>query len=187
MPETGKWDKIYEGTQVGSPTRWGGETTYSMGYEWLKDCALIEDWGCGAGGFKLFCPPEKYRGVDGSRTVHAYQVADLEDYTSKVEGIFMRHVLEHNLGWRNILINALYSFQKRMFIAIFTPFSERTEDHADEQGPHWRDFHYLWFNEFDIRRVLDKFPGIKYTIVHDIPSATQYRKEQVIYLEKTHE
>ena len=28
--------------------------TYELGYNFLKSCDKIEDWGCGAGGFKRF-------------------------------------------------------------------------------------------------------------------------------------
>lgn len=35
----------------------------------------------------------------------------------------MRHVLEHNYGWQNVLSNAVDSFTKKMVLVLFTPWS----------------------------------------------------------------
>lgn len=120
----GRWDRWYGG--VDQPQTYGDDTTYRLGAEWLVDCELIEDWGCGKGGLRLFIPAERYRGVDGSCTPFADVTADLTTYRSDVPGVFMRHVLEHNRQWRNVLDNALTSARQRFFVALFTPLADHT-------------------------------------------------------------
>ena len=78
----------------------------------LKDCKIIEDWGCGMGWFKQFVK-SKYIGLDGSKTPHSDKKVDLTKYKSSVDGIFMRHILEHNFEWEKILRNACQSFTKK--------------------------------------------------------------------------
>lgn len=121
MSNLGKWDSHY--VDVREPMHYGDSVTYRIGAEWLADCAVVEDWGCGLGWFKQFCK-RGYRGVDGSHSRFADVIADLETYTSDVDGIFMRHVLEHNYNWPTVLHNALASFRQRMALIIFTPFSD---------------------------------------------------------------
>jgi hypothetical protein len=99
-----KWNKWYENLtkdDIGS-FKYGDTITYTLGYEFLKICNTIEDWGCGVGGFKrLFVNGDlnKYTGIDGSNTPLSDIKADLLDYQSSVDGIFMRHILEHNYKW----------------------------------------------------------------------------------------
>jgi hypothetical protein len=48
---------------------------------------------------------------------------------SHAEGVFLRHVLEHNAdGWRDILLNALRSFSRRMVLVVYTPFGDVTRN-----------------------------------------------------------
>ena len=108
---------------------YGRTATYEMGAGWLRDCDLVEDWGCGRGWFIRFRSGD-CRAVDvGVDSVpgdnpFADVLADLRTYRSEVPGIFMRHVLEHNYDWQLILENAMASFTERMFLVIFTPWSE---------------------------------------------------------------
>lgn len=108
---------------------YGTPETYAMGAEFLADCEMVEDWGCGRGYFRNFIGPDHYRGVDMGVDSLPYPnpfadvVVNLTDYRSDVDGIFMRHVLEHNYLWRKILANALASSSYKVFIAIFTPWS----------------------------------------------------------------
>jgi hypothetical protein len=68
-----------------------------------------------------------YRGVDGSGPF-ADAIVDLCHYRSDVDGVFLRHVLEHNPEWRSILTNALASARRRCVIVLFTPLAaEETE------------------------------------------------------------
>lgn len=118
----GKWDRWYND----APARpYGSTLTYRLGYAFLQGCSLIEDWGCGFGYFETLCRPRQCLGLDGSQTAAAGKIVDLVEYTSQVDGIFIRHVLEHDLRWEAILKNALTSFRQRMVLILFTPFAER--------------------------------------------------------------
>lgn len=121
MSNLGKWDKSYAG--LTEPAPYGDTESYRLGAEFLADCETVEDWGCGLGWFRRF-RSGAYLGIDGSASPFADRVADLETYRSDADGIFMRHVLEHNYAWRAILDNALASFRRKMVLAIFTPWSE---------------------------------------------------------------
>lgn len=119
-----KWDNAYKSIpSEPSPWIYGDTETYKLGAEFLQDCSTVEDWGTGAGGFKAY--RKDAIGVDGSVTPYADKIADLADYQSTAEGIFMRHVLEHNWDWKKILCNALDSATKKLAIIVFTPMSDR--------------------------------------------------------------
>lgn len=128
----GKWDGWHN---TKKPRAFGNTASYALGAEWLADCELVEDWGCGSGWMTQFIPPERYRGVDGSESPFAEVTADLTKYRSEVPGIFMRHVLEHNYRWSDVLDNALASFTERMFLVLFTPLVEETHDTEFEDPP----------------------------------------------------
>lgn len=105
--------------------RYGQELSYKIGMEWLEPCDLVEDWGCALAYAKNF-RGGPYRGIDGTAGA-ADVIADLSIYTSKVEGIHMRGILEHNHDWRVILDNAIDSFTKRMSLMIYVPMQEHEE------------------------------------------------------------
>jgi len=120
----GKWDWHY--VDLTKPYSYGNDATYQAAAEWTADCNMVEDWGCGGGWLRNFIEPERYRGIDGSKTKFADEVKDLVEYHSDVEGIVLRGVLEHNHKWQRILQNAIDSYTKKLFIAIFTPMSKET-------------------------------------------------------------
>lgn len=128
----GLWDKWYAG--LTEPEPYADTPTYLLGAEWLADCELVEDWGCGKGWLRTL-RPDGYRGVDGSHSPFADEVADLTEYRSEVPGIFMRHVLEHNPEWEKVLDNALASFTERMALILFTPLASETHDLEWEDPP----------------------------------------------------
>jgi hypothetical protein len=97
MTNVGKWADWYHGLADSWP--YGETTSYEIGAAWLADCALTEDWGCGAGWLRTLIPPERYRGIDGTASSVCDEVVDLVAYRSTVPGIFMRHILEHNRMW----------------------------------------------------------------------------------------
>lgn len=105
--------------------RYGQEESYKVGMQWLADCDLVEDWGCALCYAKNY-RVGPYRGIDGTPG-KADVIADLSTYTSKVEGIHMRGILEHNYDWRVILQNALDSFTKRMSLMLYVPL-QRVEE-----------------------------------------------------------
>ena len=124
MSNLGRWDPWYAG--VTSPAPYGDVRSYQVGAAFLSDCALVEDWGCGLGWMRQYVRGD-YRGIDGSGPF-ADPVVDLCRYRSDVDGVFLRHVLEHNREWRSILTNALASARRRCVIVLFTPLAaEETE------------------------------------------------------------
>lgn len=138
------WGPVLEQLRPSPPALWdygewrdreirpyGDETTYRMGLGWLAEtCKTIEDWGAGLAYGRRFAPEGvTYTAIDSSPSSEPWVdvIADLRDYASPgPDGIFMRHVLEHNLDWEKILANALGSFRKRMVLVIFTPFGRET-------------------------------------------------------------
>jgi hypothetical protein len=125
VSSVGKWDSHY--ANVDSPAPYGRSGSYVAGAVALAGCATVEDWGCGLGWFKQFLPRRvTYVGVDGSASKFADVVDDLATRDTTVDGIFMRHVLEHNYDWQLLLDNALCSFTERMVLVTFTPWTEQT-------------------------------------------------------------
>lgn len=179
ISNVGKWDRWYCG--IDEPSPYGLTETYEMGNEWLKDCSIVEDWGCGKGWFKTIFKGN-YIGIDGSYTPYSDKVVDLVQYKSDVPGIFMRHVLEHNYQWKQILINALNSFKERMVLIIFTPFAKAVTEIAynDDIGVP------------DISLSLDELMPLFYdnkVFISEVitkNTKTQYEEETVFFLYKKH-
>jgi hypothetical protein len=180
-----KWNESYEKlTLERGDFRYGNTVTYNLGYNFLKDCGTIEDWGCGGGAFKTRFNSgdlNKYIGVDGSKTPFADIKADLTNYTSNVDGIFMRHVLEHNYDWKILLENACKSFKVKMCLVLFTPFASETKEiaHNLQSGTDVPD---LSFNKNEIIDIIGKH-NIKYALL-SVNTKTQYNIEHVFYLTK---
>jgi hypothetical protein len=130
----GKWDHWYSDLHVAEP--YGDLQTYDIGATFLRPCATVEDWGCGKGWLRHYVDGDRYRGVDGSQTPFADEIVDLRTYRSHVDGIFMRHVLEHDIEWRSILTNALLSAQDRLALILFTPLADHQAElaYCDEVG-----------------------------------------------------
>lgn len=125
MSNVGLWEEMFR--EAKEPRPFANTVTYELGAEWL-DGLDIEDWGCGMGWLRTLVPPGRYRGIDGSRSKFVDEVVDLAEYRSRTPGLFMRHVLEHDFRWRQILDNAIASFSERMFLVLFIPLSEETRD-----------------------------------------------------------
>lgn len=106
---------------VKNPFPYGEQTSYKLGMVFLDGFGDIEDWGCGTAFAKTFVTKSNYKGIDITPSAFMDKIVDLETYKSSTDCIFMRHVLEHNHNWKNILQNALNSFQKRMVLILFTP------------------------------------------------------------------
>jgi len=182
----GKWDGWYVKLSPGSPGafKYGDTVTYRIGAEFLSDCETVEDWGCGAGGFRRF-RPNGYRGIDGSKTPYADTITDLRTYRSDVDGIMMRHVIEHDYGWADILAGAVASCRKKLCLVIFTPIVERTFEIAHNRN--FTDTHEngvdvpnLAFASADIERF---FAGHEF-VVNDYETDTGYKKERVYLVTK---
>ena len=173
----GQWDNFYRVQPNGRP--YGDTLTYEKAAQFLGDLATVEDWGCGWVWFRNYLKdPARYRGIDGSPSPNADQVVDLIRYTSRVEGILLRHVLEHNPGWEAILANAVRSFTRRMVLVLFTPFSEVTRviGYSNELG-----VPDIAFAQGDLTRHFD---GLEWRLEENLRTKTQYGVEHVFYLER---
>jgi len=124
MSNLGRWAAWYTPGVTQAP--YGASPSYELAAEWL-DGLHIEDWGCGRGWLRHFVPPDRYTGVDGTESPWADVVDDLAVRVSDVDGIAIRHVLEHDQQWRTILVNACRSARRRIFLAVFTPAGRNEE------------------------------------------------------------
>jgi hypothetical protein len=176
MANVGKWADRYQGG--GEPWPYGETTSYEVAAAWLEPCALVEDWGCGAGWLRTLVPPDRYRGIDGTSSPFCDEVVDLVAYRSTVPGIFMRHVLEHDYDWKHILDNALASFTERMAIILFTPERAVTEEIAFTPDIGVPDI------AFRLADITDRFPQDVTFTVQRLSSATQYGSETILFLER---
>lgn len=171
----GKWTDYYR--DLSAPRPYDDETTYQLAADFLSDVELVEDWGCGSGGFRPFCRVA-YRGVDGSPSKFADVVADLETYRSDVPAVMMRGVLEHNYRWRPILGNAIASFREKMCLVLFTPFAGTTREIGYDHDFGVPD---IAFARDDIVAML---APLEWSSEENIATGTQYGVEQVFYLRK---
>jgi hypothetical protein len=172
----GKWAAWYQ--DLGEPWAYGDPTSYEIGAAWLAGCTLIEDWGCGAGWLRTLLTPDRYRGLDGTASPGCDAVVDLVTYRSTVPGVFLRHVLEHNEEWAQVLDNAVASFADRMVLILFTPERAVTEAIAFNPEVGVPDI------AFRLADLTNRFPPDVTYAVHRIPSATQYGGETILLLER---
>jgi hypothetical protein len=185
MDKWNDWYKNVTTNDIGS-FRYGDTETYMLGYNFLKDCNKIEDWGCGTGGFKRYIKNEDnitYVGIDGSNTPFANIKADLLTYISNTEGIYMRHILEHNYEWEKILHNACKSFTKKMCLVLFTPLvSDCSSREIAHNLRHGVDVPDLSFNADVLCNIFNLY-NIKYTKTN-LHTNTGYGEETIFYLSK---
>lgn len=183
MSKMNLWDVVYKNKQL--PKMYSDVETAERGAIYLNDEGIkqIEDWGCGWGAFKNFIAPhQQYIGIDGSKTPYADTIADLEKYISKVDGLYMRHVLEHNHGWRNILQNAIDSFDKKMVLVVFTPF--QTETKTIKEYKNWNGTNQTMVDiGFRQEDIIEYFDGLAWSL-ESIKTPTQYDIEHVFYISK---
>lgn len=170
---TGKWDAVYQ--DLSEERVWGDETTYRLAAEYLADVDVVEDWGCGSGGFRHFCKT-KYIGIDGSATPFADKIVDLASYTSSADGILLRHVLEHNLDWEKILDNAVKSFRKKLCIILFTPFGRETRTIVYDPA---MDVVDISFCKDDITRHLS---SCRWSLKEGIHTVSHYKIEHIFFV-----
>ncbi|OHA87802.1 MAG: hypothetical protein A3A96_00550 [Candidatus Zambryskibacteria bacterium RIFCSPLOWO2_01_FULL_39_39] len=174
----GKWDGWYKDAKTMGAFRYGDTITYKLASDFLADTKEVEDWGCGTGGFKRFYKG-KYVGIDGSKNTFVDKVADLSSYRSDVESIMMRHVLEHNYDWQNVLARAVSSFRRKFCLIIFTPFQDETSEIAHNKK-YGVDVPDLAFRKEDIEKF---FVGLKWRM-ETHKTKTSYGVEYIYYVEK---
>lgn len=173
----GLW-KWYENTLV--PTAYGDDTTYQLGANFLYDCKTIEDWGCGTAYFSNFMHGKQfYKGIDGSHSKFVSEIHELTTYVSpeKPDGIFMRHILEHNHDWKSILKNALISFRKKFVLVLFTPLTTSpTKVLVENIEPPVPDISFCLYD------ILEFLKPYKFN-VEEVRTNTQYGVEHIFYIE----
>ena len=176
-----KWDGWYENvnSEIMSAFRYADTITYRMAAAFMVDVKEVEDWGCGTGGFKRFYRG-KYTGIDGSRTPFADKIVDLCNYESNVDGIVIRHVLEHNYQWEKILEAAVRSFTKKLCVILFTPFSDTTKEIAHNRQ-HGVDVPDLSFCREDIE---SKFSALCWELFDNISTPSGYGTEHIYFVWK---
>jgi hypothetical protein len=178
MSNIKKWDNWYENLKE-IPSEWGNTPTFYLASEFLKDCLTVEDWGCGSGVFSKFC--KNAIGIDGSNSPFATKkFIDLTEYISDVEGIHLRHVLEHNYEWQKILNNILKSARKKIVITMFIPFGDKTQEirHNKNIGV---DVPSLLISKKEFTDIVEKYKPQK--IEHKIfDTQTEYKKEEMVYI-----
>ena len=175
----GKWT-WYQGMEDKIP--YGDTQTYALGAEFLKDCDIVEDWGCGTCFMSTVLDPAiTYVGVDGSFSKFADKIVDLVQYRPAIRphGIFMRHVIEHNTEWKAVLENAVASFQDKMVLVIFTPINTTGTvvlSHDPTIG--------VPDVSLGMTDLLDCLHGLKFSM-EELPSGTMYGKEYIFYIERS--
>lgn len=182
------WDKLWKGRSKDEK-----DISLLRVVDFINDdeeVKTLEDWGCGICICqKYFRPDISYTGVDGTKVLETVKVADLNEYKSKVDAIFMRHVLEHNPNWRQMLQNLLDSFTRKAIIMVFTPFSKEAHDTSVPSG-------YVGVNNKgekvsvpDINMVRSDFEeilkknNVSYA-VKEMNTKTVYGMDTVFYLSK---
>ncbi len=141
--------------------QYGDESSYLACADWLDWPGwTVEDWGCGCAYIKRFFRHAKYIGIDGSHNEFADICRqELDERVSSPDGILLRHVLDHNEGWKAILSNAAKCCQKRMVIDLFIPFGPETKvvDRTSPLELRYPDIVNIQFKKEDIFGELNAF------------------------------
>lgn len=169
------------------------DVTMRLGMAWLDEtCETVEDWGCGTAWAARFLTRAAYTGVDGSPSPWTAVVADLREYQSDVDGIFMRGVIEHNEDWELVLANAVASFRRRLVLVVHTPVQDDSgqtrniaaagliRPSSTPQALAHPGVPDLSFRRADLTRHL---AGCQWR-EELVPSAAQYGPETMFYAEK---
>ena len=150
----------------------------------------VEDWGGATGWAKKYFT-SSYKNIDGSAHKNVDVIADLTEYTSNVNNILIRQVLESNINWEKIINNAKKSFTDKLCIVISTPLVQSTRmgmrnPIVDSRGKvdQSKYFQEMLFSKNDI---LNLFPKSEYKVEEETISTEQYyRKDWILYVEKIH-
>ena len=182
MRTQGRWSTLITGTQ----RPFGDEVTYHRAAQFLADCEQIEDWGCGFGWFSKIMAGHNdahVQKLDGTKTEFSDRQVNLCNYRSQSEGILLRHVLEHNHDWRQVLENALHSFQRKLVIVIYTPFTDETHNRNDHEFEDGTTVPVISFRLDDLQDCFAKYPEISVS-EERLQTRTEFRDERLFYLEK---
>jgi len=180
-----KWDYSKVGDVCYSDAK---QESYKKAAQFLVD--NVEDWGCGTGWAKRYF--KHYKGVDGAPSIFVKQedLVDLAEYTSDVENILMRQVLEFNWGWQKILENVKKSFREKFCLIVMTPLAKKT--HFDSIDPvingtgeakEENNTPNIYFNKQDILDYFPKSEGYK-TKDELVKVKRVWPHEWILYVEK---
>lgn len=184
MTMLGAWTRWYQQLSPDAqPAPYGASESYRLGADWLADCSRVEDWGCGTGWLRTFIPLDRYHGIDGTASPFADEVADLRTHRSETPGLFMRHVLEHNHDWRDVLDATQASFTERMALILFTPMAPQTREHPELASLGGIDVPVISFAHGDL--VARFAPGVAWTFEDLASPETFFGVERIYYLERT--
>jgi hypothetical protein len=183
----GLWNSRY--LNIEKRKMYADEKTAVLASTWLNipEILVIEDWGCGYGGFMNYIwPHQSYIGIDGSNTKYADKIEDLVLYKTKVDAIHMRHVLEHNENWRIILKNFLESFTKRGVITFFTPFAEK--ETIIDFDPNWENSNNQMVTMSlpldEIYAIIKEYKDIEYITEMNLITNSHFKIEHIFYFKK---
>ena len=143
----------------------------------------IEDWGCGNCVFRYYLDKDiKYIGIDGSNTSYQDKIEDLTQYTSKSDGVYIRHILEHNDEYKKILENAIMSFENTLILVLFTPFTNKNNTEilttCNLEG---RIIPDIAFNKNYIISLIEQ-NRCSYQLIENIESKTSYKFENIFII-----
>lgn len=170
-----RWDSWYR--DLDEPQPYGDSPSYQLAADYVEGLD-VADWGCGKGWMRHFIPADHYTGIDGSTSPFADVIADLATYTTPSPAIVIRHVLEHDRRWRQVLRNAAVAAQERLVVVLFTPLRARTREIARNSLIGVPDI------SFDIDDLLTELAAFDTTVDTFESPATQYKTETMIYAER---
>lgn len=170
MPDPWFWNYSH----LTEPFPYGPDTSYEKAAKFL-DGGPVEDWGCGTCYAKRFFP-NGYLGIDMAPGFADY-IADISlllEPRPKRTNILLRHVLEHNSAWKEILRGAVISSTK-LCVVIFTPFGDDTRviNWTENERGRVPD---ISFRKEDLTRHFPKFTE------ESFPSNLVYGRETIFYV-----
>lgn len=150
--------------------QYGSHDSYQVARNWLDFPGwTVEDWGCGCAYARKFFTMSKYIGIDGSKNDFAdICQEDVIERKSTPEGIMLRHVLEHNERWKELLANALNCFQRRMVIVFFIDFGPETKIINRTADPKYPGVVDIQFKRSDIQDMIAPFYKTELRVDSDI-------------------
>jgi hypothetical protein len=144
-----------------SPQLFGWPQSYEIATSWLLDHGTVYDLGCGSGYARRCFPEGSYLGVDGSASRWCDSVQDLVDFKAvpnfPCDSILMRHVLEHDWRWKEILRMAVSSFRDRMALVLFIPPTTNPTTSLWEENPGGGDVPNLQLNIDELLEIVSPF------------------------------
>lgn len=165
------------------PKKYGGDKSYQKAAGFLVapyiENYVVEDWGCGGQQFKMHVMmPCQYVGVDGSPDRNPDVVDDVATRETTAQAILIRHVLEHNNAWKDIMRNALDNPFERLCIILFIPLGKETKlVNKEADIPFWQ------FAEDEFRAVLAEYDNIEIK-EEKVKTPKGFKEDHILYITK---